>query len=68
VIVFPSTIKPFTVRPSAFNAGATLIGWSVLLLITADTVTWSPTTKKRGACKRTISGCLVLVDDVPMPN
>ena len=49
-------------------AGATVIAWSVLLLITADTVTSSPTTKNRGACNRTISGCLVLVDELPMPN
>src|SRR5687768_17336000 len=66
--VLPSTINPETVRPSAFNAGETVIASSVLLLITAETVTWSPTTKKRGACNRTMRGCLVLVDDSPMPN
>src|SRR5579863_6771211 len=36
--------------------------------MTADTVTASPTTKKRGACNRTISGCFVRVLVVAMPN
>jgi hypothetical protein len=45
----PSTTIPVNSRPSAASDGMTVSGSSVLLLITADTVTRSPTTKNRGA-------------------
>src|SRR5207302_4532241 len=46
----------------------TLKASSVLLLITAESVTVSPTRKKREAWRRTISGCLVRVVSLAIPN
>ena len=54
--------------PDASNVTFTLNSASVLLFTTALNTTSSPTEKKRGACKRTMSGCFVRVVALAMPN
>ena len=58
----------FERTPPNSSAGWTVISFSVLLLMTAEIVTVSPTTKNLGASSRTMSGCLVRVVVSAMPN
>ena len=64
----PSRIMPVTTRFSTSSVGVTTSASSVLLLNTPDSIVSSPTTKKRGAWRRAMSGRRVRLDAVPMPT